>query len=1294
MLGEYALEGIEAIESAERRALVEHRVPGMEGSYLQDLGSAPNAILIAGTRYGDEARDSFLEQVRALFGSGEPTTFTADINTATDLTDVVIDDLHVAEVAGEPDTFRYVLRLRKYVEPPAPAAAGLPAIDDDLLGAAGDLVGALDTLDALLSTPDLGDPTPPLRESLGGVRDATSGLPPATADAEARLGGAVEGTGTVPAPDELSGTLEGVEGSAEEGTGVAGALGVIARTDLQGQRTDLIARLDGTLAQALPVEGQTTGGPALEQIGAAAGALPEPEALAAPLAQPLQTIAEITGPEAAGALPEATAALAAVAETLTQDPDSLLAEAIKAVRRFQGTLADQSSGALGGWSTAVADLAAALQAPGVEVPRDRLIAFLRDNATALADGLVSGGGPLVQLERALEAAASPEHLGALRGAADDLAASVARIRAEAEAGGVPSGEHFSTAEEAMRRTSAGAVELVDRLAVALRLPAASEQAHADALRGVHAGLADVELVELGNLADALGGVLQDLSGPIAAIDLDALVAEGQAPLRAASDAVGELGLGRLTEGLDEAQAAASEALAGLDGAVLEVMAAIGAAFGAARDALGAATSAVGTVGDDGRFHFHAEQELQQLLTGVHDTISRDIGPALDEFRATFGEAVGEVTAALEGVTAEIEGAKQQLAEALQQVAAQLEEVDVTGVARGLAEQLGQAFDALLQVDLDVVVDPVVAAIEGMRDELRAIDPDSLNDVLRAALAVATALLRAVDFPGEITAVLMTELDELLAQPLGAIDGLQGRLDAAVEQFAQLDPAILVAPLAGLFEPVTAALDGLDPQALVGPLTDWYAAARAALESVMPETLLAPLVAAHDELRRVVTSISADAVASLIEEQLARASAELDRLQPAALVGGLSEEHGRVRALVESLSHEAVVATLSAVHAEVAEQLRALDPTALLEPLRDLTGALDAALAEVTDADAQTAADALGPLRALVRACDPQQAFPAAVAAIAAVTDGLAALELETRLAQVRADGAATLAGLTDEAARVRVEALDPLVDPALTLALADLGRLRAALRSAYPSGEPPATLITSYEQTRAVVEALVPPWAQGTPSSEALRGAFAWADPATVTQGLTDAQAAVVAAWNALDPVRAAEPIAEIQAQVLDALAAVDPRAIAARVDALVGGLATRLQELDLTAIREQGRELSAEVTGLVDALDPRPTIAQLTTLADDVRGLVERLDPAALLAEFQEPLEAAKRVVAAVDPAALAEALEPAFAGIREILEGVDLREALEPLLDRLDGLRAELESALGRTERAFRELLAAIPS
>ena len=98
MLGSFELTGIEYVESSESRALVEHRVPGLAGNYLQDLGSVPNRIVIAGTRHGDEARDAFLTGIRELFNAGEPTTFVADINTATDITDVVVEDVQVTEL--------------------------------------------------------------------------------------------------------------------------------------------------------------------------------------------------------------------------------------------------------------------------------------------------------------------------------------------------------------------------------------------------------------------------------------------------------------------------------------------------------------------------------------------------------------------------------------------------------------------------------------------------------------------------------------------------------------------------------------------------------------------------------------------------------------------------------------------------------------------------------------------------------------------------------------------------------------------------------------------------------------------------------------------------------------------------------------------------------------------------------------------------------------------------------------------------------------------------------------------
>jgi len=175
MLGSFAIDGIEYIESSESRALVEHRVPGLAGNYFQDMGSVPNSIVISGTKSGDEARDNFLTGIREIFNKGEPTTFVADINTATDITDVVIEDLEVAEIGGSPDSFRYLIKLRKYVKPPEPPATGL--LDAGILGDALSLVeGAMNALDALGSIPNLGDPTGPVRGALDAIQVATDGL--------------------------------------------------------------------------------------------------------------------------------------------------------------------------------------------------------------------------------------------------------------------------------------------------------------------------------------------------------------------------------------------------------------------------------------------------------------------------------------------------------------------------------------------------------------------------------------------------------------------------------------------------------------------------------------------------------------------------------------------------------------------------------------------------------------------------------------------------------------------------------------------------------------------------------------------------------------------------------------------------------------------------------------------------------------------------------------------------------------------------------------------------------------
>jgi hypothetical protein len=182
MLAGIELPGVQTIHTDEERAIVEHRVPGLAGSILQDLGRGPTAVRLEGVIHGQEALDD-LTALRDPFHAGDPVLFSADITTATDLSDVLIDDLQVREVAGRPNYFRYAIRLLEYVPPPAPAAPGLESpIDAEIDLAAGDFLDGvtdalsdLPLLDGLLDI-DLVDPTAPLTALVDGFGAGVGGL--------------------------------------------------------------------------------------------------------------------------------------------------------------------------------------------------------------------------------------------------------------------------------------------------------------------------------------------------------------------------------------------------------------------------------------------------------------------------------------------------------------------------------------------------------------------------------------------------------------------------------------------------------------------------------------------------------------------------------------------------------------------------------------------------------------------------------------------------------------------------------------------------------------------------------------------------------------------------------------------------------------------------------------------------------------------------------------------------------------------------------------------------------------
>jgi len=179
MIGDWPVPRIERIATVDRRRLARLSVPGLAGDLHHDLGSHSLAVDIEGSLNSDAERDDFLTKVRQPFLAGDPLTFVADIATATELEQVVIEGLDVSEVNDASRSFRYRIRIRQYVEPPEPP----PLVDDlglelgpelDLLADLG--LAGLELPNLLGDIPSIGDPTPPLREALSGVSGALAPL--------------------------------------------------------------------------------------------------------------------------------------------------------------------------------------------------------------------------------------------------------------------------------------------------------------------------------------------------------------------------------------------------------------------------------------------------------------------------------------------------------------------------------------------------------------------------------------------------------------------------------------------------------------------------------------------------------------------------------------------------------------------------------------------------------------------------------------------------------------------------------------------------------------------------------------------------------------------------------------------------------------------------------------------------------------------------------------------------------------------------------------------------------------
>jgi hypothetical protein len=200
MIGNVALSAVQWMRQETDAELLAWRVPGLDGTPHQRLGRGSHRVRVSGLLVGESAGDD-LAALQELVQNGAPTTFTADIVTALELQQVVVESFVAEQTVGRAGQYAYTVVVAE--DPPLPAPAevgafgglegfgdlGFDGLDDvlgDISDLAGELTGALDSaLDAIVSAVPLGD--------IGGI---TGVLQPLT-DAADAAGAAGDGAAPV-----------------------------------------------------------------------------------------------------------------------------------------------------------------------------------------------------------------------------------------------------------------------------------------------------------------------------------------------------------------------------------------------------------------------------------------------------------------------------------------------------------------------------------------------------------------------------------------------------------------------------------------------------------------------------------------------------------------------------------------------------------------------------------------------------------------------------------------------------------------------------------------------------------------------------------------------------------------------------------------------------------------------------------------------------------------------------------------------------------------------------------------
>ncbi len=180
-LGGIKLNRVHRLVTLERADWVSHRVPGMVGNVVQDLGRDSVHIEISGIFYSAETASQDLENLRQVYKKREPVEFLAEIVGQAYFSKVIVEKFEVFQLAEEPEQFSYTIAIAEYVEPTKKtqtAGKGVAKVNQSIKLEAKNTMDIVTLPDALQlgALPEITNPIEPLTGALEPVKEATQSL--------------------------------------------------------------------------------------------------------------------------------------------------------------------------------------------------------------------------------------------------------------------------------------------------------------------------------------------------------------------------------------------------------------------------------------------------------------------------------------------------------------------------------------------------------------------------------------------------------------------------------------------------------------------------------------------------------------------------------------------------------------------------------------------------------------------------------------------------------------------------------------------------------------------------------------------------------------------------------------------------------------------------------------------------------------------------------------------------------------------------------------------------------------